>query len=117
MVQLLDEASEVLAHVINNMGNIECCEAGDPQLRVTLQGTKGFMLDNPQGYQQLVTEFQMFKNKTKSFGDIFLKKNEGKNEFILQVFSSNRGSDVVNVPLRIYSDAVEHAEKKKMLTL
>ncbi len=74
------------------MGTIECCEVSDPQLRVSLQDTKGFMLNNPQGYNFMVTEFQTFKTKAKLYGDIFMKKNEGRNEFILQMFTSSRGS-------------------------
>lgn len=50
------------------------------------------MLDNPNKFPQLMTEFQMFNNKAKLFGDMFLKRADGSYEFILQFFSSSKGS-------------------------
>lgn len=99
------------------MGNIECCEGTDQQMRVSINEGGLLMLDNPNKFPQLMTEFQMFNNKAKQFGDMFLKRAEGSYEFILQVFLSSKGSEVVSVPMKIYSDAVEHAEQKKMLRL
>jgi hypothetical protein len=47
----------------------------DPQLRVSLNEMCGFMLNNPQGYSHMVTEFQMYKTKARIYGDMFMKKS------------------------------------------
>jgi|JI9StandDraft_1071089.scaffolds.fasta_scaffold571055_1 hypothetical protein len=61
------------------MGTIECCELTDPQLHVSLKEMRGFMLGDPRGYSQLATEFQLYRTKAKLYGDMFMKKAEGRN--------------------------------------
>jgi hypothetical protein len=79
------------------MGILESCE-GDPGMKLVLDER---LFRDSIGPRYSSEDYFFKPSNLKLYGDLLYKKG-GKTEFVLQTFYNNRGSRVVNHPLRIY---------------